>query len=130
LSRLGKNSKNWPRLLLELSLRQRAFVLSEEAFRSSERVSPKRELVVSCCGSLERGSIAWARQVLEFVFFSMFLVAGCMVGWSTLFKVWSMWNACNIWCIVPRILYEIKWGWDVVMLNMKWKVWILLDGWL
>jgi len=52
LSRLGENSRNWPKLLLELSLRRRAFVLSEEESRSNERVSPKRELVVSCCSSL------------------------------------------------------------------------------
>ena len=52
LSRLGRHSRNWPRLLLELSLKRRAFVLSDKASLSGERVSPKRELVVSCCGSL------------------------------------------------------------------------------
>ena len=52
LSRLGENNRNLSRLLLELSLKRRAFVLSNEASRSGERVLPKRELVVSCCGSL------------------------------------------------------------------------------
>ncbi|QCD93642.1 hypothetical protein DEO72_LG5g1718 [Vigna unguiculata] len=45
LSRLGENSRKWPRLVLELELKRRAFVLSEKASHSSERVSPKRELV-------------------------------------------------------------------------------------
>jgi len=52
LSRLGENSRKWPRLVLELELKRRAFVLSEKASHSSERVSPKRELVVCYCGSL------------------------------------------------------------------------------
>ena len=53
LSRLGENSRNWPRFLLELSLRRRAFVLSEVLSRSGERGSPKRELVGVWCMSLQ-----------------------------------------------------------------------------
>ncbi|QCE04221.1 hypothetical protein DEO72_LG8g2255 [Vigna unguiculata] len=51
LSRLGENNRTLPWFLLALSLRWRAFVLSDEASRSSERVSPKRELVGACCVS-------------------------------------------------------------------------------
>ena len=45
LSRLGENSITLPWFLLELLLRRRAFVLSDDTSRSSERLSPKRELV-------------------------------------------------------------------------------------
>jgi len=44
-SRLGKNNRSWPKFLLELSLRRRAFVLSEVSSRLGERGSPKREFV-------------------------------------------------------------------------------------
>ncbi|QCE04447.1 hypothetical protein DEO72_LG8g2483 [Vigna unguiculata] len=64
----GENNRSWPKMLLELSHKQRAFVLSEEASRSSERVSPKRELVVSRCGLLgcssSEGPHLWARSSL------------------------------------------------------------------
>jgi len=39
-SRLSESIKNPPRCLCELSLRQRALVLSEKSFRSSDEVSP------------------------------------------------------------------------------------------
>ncbi|QCD86716.1 hypothetical protein DEO72_LG6g1561 [Vigna unguiculata] len=55
LSRLGENSRSWPKFLLELSLRRKAFVLSDEISRSIERVSPKRELMGAYCGSLGCG---------------------------------------------------------------------------
>jgi len=41
LSRFGENSRSWPKFLLELSLRQRVFILSEVSSRSGERGSPK-----------------------------------------------------------------------------------------
>ncbi|QCE10790.1 hypothetical protein DEO72_LG10g2022 [Vigna unguiculata] len=42
-SRLSESIRNPPKLLLELSLRRRAPVLSEKSSRSVEEVSPKRE---------------------------------------------------------------------------------------
>ncbi|QCE10426.1 hypothetical protein DEO72_LG10g1656 [Vigna unguiculata] len=42
MSRLGETCRNRYKLALELSLRRRAFVLSEVLSRSGERSSPKR----------------------------------------------------------------------------------------
>jgi len=44
-SRLGENSRSSHWFLLELSLRRRAFVLSDESSRSGEGVLLKREFV-------------------------------------------------------------------------------------
>jgi len=68
LSRLSENNRTLPWFLLELSLRRRAFVLSDEASRSGERVSPKREPVGACCvllscSSGERPHL-WAKSSL------------------------------------------------------------------
>jgi len=53
LSRLGENSRKWPRLLLKLSLKLRALILSEVLSRSGERGSPKQELVGVWCVPLQ-----------------------------------------------------------------------------
>jgi len=45
LSHLGKTNRNTPRFILDLSLKRRALILSEVLSRSSERGSPKRELL-------------------------------------------------------------------------------------
>jgi len=49
LSHLGDNSRSSSWFLLELSLRRRASVLSDESSRSSKKVSLKRELFETCC---------------------------------------------------------------------------------
>jgi len=69
LSCLGKNRKSLPWFVLELSLRRRAFLLSHESSHSSERVSPKRDLVGNLCVFLfssnpGEGPHFWAKSSL------------------------------------------------------------------
>ncbi|QCE13673.1 hypothetical protein DEO72_LG11g668 [Vigna unguiculata] len=67
LSRLGENSRNRPRFLLELSLKRRALVLSEVLSRSGEKSWEPDACHYSCSPGEEphlwaRGGLAQARR--------------------------------------------------------------------
>jgi len=63
--RLGENSRSSPWFLLELSLRRRASVLSDESSRLSEKVLLKREHVETCsvhCSNSRLGEMGSLEQ--------------------------------------------------------------------
>ncbi|QCD81222.1 hypothetical protein DEO72_LG2g1547 [Vigna unguiculata] len=69
MSRLGENIRSSPWFLLDLSLRLRTFIFSDESSRSGEKFSLKRELVETCCAlcsscRLGEGLQFWAKSNL------------------------------------------------------------------